>query len=212
MRLLFTLLLLIISRGLFAQSSTGYHSIHFAYDGTDAKITQALKNADAILARPDLWQAIRAYPQQQIDNSTYTMTQLADTLQQKPCVAKVVYITGQFQSATAQTGGQPATITLQKPGYIQSPQNLTITFVHEWVHAVDFTLHARYVNNSWQEDLKFAHFYLPKKCQGMCPSRDTASYRVERIVVVMLGGDDYVTSCTDSPGVLRTFFGIKSCK
>ena len=188
--------LLAVSHGLFAQSATGYRSVHYAYEGGDAKILRALADADAMLARADFWQVIRTAPEQFIANSTYTMAQLADTLQQRPCVAQVVWETGRLHRATAVTGRpdyKATQITLYNPGYDEEPQDLATTFVHEWVHAVDYSLHSGYVEGRWREDLKFAHF--GKKCQGRCPSMNTASYRVERIMDVLLGNPDYAHGC-----------------
>lgn len=171
----------------------GYHSQRFKYDGTDAKIIWALTTADSIYNIPAFWQKVREYPQQKIANSSYTMAMLADALQNTPCAVAVIMSSG-THSSTAQTGRDEKThnlrISLNNSGYQEDRKALAVTFIHEWVHAVDYTLNGN-------TPLKFAHFsggffsYLNEK-GGRCKSQDTAAYRIERVADIQFGWPDYV--------------------
>jgi len=175
------LLMLVLLSAVSTGWTQGYHSSRFSYEGSNRKIIGALHIADSIYALPSFWRAVEKYPEQKIDNSSYTMKMLADTLRAfaKPAVVK--RLGGIHPFATAKTGAQG--ISLTKKGYKQDLYSLAVTFIHEWVHVVD--------NAKYPGDLRFAHY----EKQEPCLNRDTASYRVERIVELMLGWPDFAVKC-----------------
>lgn len=163
----------------------GYQSTRYSYTGRNLRIIAALKTADSVYALPAFWENLRAYPQQKIDTSTYTMQMLADTLMAyKGPVAVVKRTYWPYPHATAMTDNQSITVT--PGGYHQRGKYfLAMTFIHEWAHVVDYTLHPS------PKLLQFPHY----ADQAPCLNKDTASYRVERVAAVLLGGKDFALEC-----------------
>lgn len=163
----------------------GYHSRRFSYTGHDTKMVSALKMADSIYSLPLFWKKIREYPQQKIDTSTYTMKMLSDTLMAYSGPVAIIRRTyWPYPHATAMTNNQSITIT--PAGYHQKGRYfLAMTFMHEWAHVVDYTLHP------CPKSLQFPHY----DDQEPCLNKNTASYRVERVAAVILGKPDFALDC-----------------
>lgn len=110
------------------------------------------------------------------------MRMLADTLQAHSESTKIYYLRGIHPYAMAKTS--PVAIGITHSGYKQDPRSLAVTFIHEWVHAVDYELHDR---------LQFAHY---TSTQDRCVNRNTASYRIERVAEKILNNPDFATGCS----------------
>jgi hypothetical protein len=167
----------------------------FLYKGEDSKLIAAIHTADSIAALPEFWALIRSYPEQKIDNSDYSMQRLADTLEKFSGGPITVTYIGRFHTSNAKTGytkrGRGVLrIGITANGYSQNRKDIAITLLHEWVHAVDYSLQA-----AGNKELEFAHFC---DTQDRCVNKATASYRIERIVEVMLGGADFAKECRSS--------------
>ena len=148
-----------------------YSSNHFRFLSTpcDMKLIRACTIADSILNCPKFWDSVRFNHKQRIANSHYTMKRLADTLQNYKGVT-TLELDKNDDEGIITAGTDTANLTrIYKAGYEASVNDLAITIIHEWVHAVDFAIN--------DGKLEFAHRGL----QGRIFNNNTASYRIEYI-------------------------------
>ena len=147
---------------------------------------QAIQIADGILSSDRFWNDLRNWSNQYIDNTdtlNFNIAKLADVLKAYRKITNIELapiISAHISNALT---NQYRTLITRR-GYKQDVNSLAVTIIHEWAHAVDYGLHG--ANN-----LQFEHFGKQYKCLN----KETASYRVERVVELILGRPDFAQSC-----------------
>lgn len=180
------LLLLIILLNSFTVSAQSSGSSRFYYSGSDERVKQAIKIADDILSSERFWNDLRNWSDQYIDNTdtlNYSMAKLADVLKAYRKTTNIELAPKvSFHISNALTNEDRTLIT--RRGYKQDLNSLAVTIVHEWAHSVDYGMHG--ANN-----LQFQHF----DDQSRCLNKETASYRVERVMELIIGNQGFAQNC-----------------
>ena len=137
-------------------------------------MVRACSIADSILSLDTFWLEIRNSIRQRITNSTYTMRQLADSLQVYKGVTDISLFPEQDEGRVIAITSRANQIDIYKAGLDQSVLNLALTLIHEWVHSVDYGLNP--------DNLQFAH----RRPQFPFWNRNTASYRFQKIAIDLM--------------------------